>query len=390
MKKLFLLMVALLPLSWVVAQEQPAEDKGIKFLEGTYAEALQVAKEAGKPLFVDCYTQWCGPCKQLAKTTFKDAQVGEMFNSSFICLKLDMETPDGVAQKDKFGVSAYPTMVFVDPETEEVIHKMVGFCGAQEFLKRTTIGMSGNNIKNMTARYNAGERSDEFMLDYINVLSDANAKEQLAALVPSFLDDKCELMLTDRKIFSLFMSYIDDPYSKPYVYFLENKAKFIEAYNEMQVSMKERFTWNRWGLKFVKKNDDGSYTYDKEGMAAYKKYMESYKVKDIKKVELGAQMHYAECTGDWKTYLSCGDKMIAKYNADPLDVYNWALRIDKNCTDQKQRNHAAIWCDDMKALLEAEEAKAAAAAQGGARAMRMGPQPTHFATMASKLRNIEF
>lgn len=103
MKKLMLFIAALLPFCGVSAQEQTQTETGISFLEGTYAEALKAAKDAGRILFIDCYTQWCGPCKQMAKTTFKDAEVAEFFNESFINLKLDMETPDGIAQKNETG-----------------------------------------------------------------------------------------------------------------------------------------------------------------------------------------------------------------------------------------------------------------------------------------------
>ena len=99
-------------------------------------------------------------------------------------------------------------------------------------------------VSNRTQRYNNGERSDEFIEEYIDVLAEANDKEMLTKLVPQYLDNKYEKMLTDRKLFNFFMSYIESPYSKPYVFFLENKDKFTEQYGEMYVNMKERYTWN--------------------------------------------------------------------------------------------------------------------------------------------------
>ena len=116
--------------------------------------------------------------------------------------------------------------------------------------------------------------------------------------------------------------------------------------------------------------------------------MKKNKVNDAKKIEISTRMYLAECTQDWKKYISYGDKLISKYDADLLDVYNWAIRINKNCDDQKLRNHAAVWCDKYAAQLEQEAAeRAAQEAKGGmTMAMRMGPQANHFTQMATELR----
>lgn len=387
MKK-WIFLIAWLPFCGLSAQEPAENETGIQFFEGTYAEALNAAKEANRLLFIDCYTQWCGPCKQMAKTTFKDAQVAEFFNESFVNLQLDMESPDGLAQKDKLGVNAYPTLVFVDPATEEVIHKIVGSSTPQEFLKSTVTGLSGNNIKTMTDRYNAGERSDEFIAEYIDVLSEANDKEILPDLAAQYLEDKSEQMLTDAKLFRLFMSYCNSPYDKPYLFFRDNRDKFVQQYGEMQVNMKEKYMWILYGRKFTVKGEDGTYTFDEKGWTDYMKYMQANGIKEAKKIEIFTRMYFAECTEDWAKYIAYGDKMIKKYNAESNDVYNWAARINKLCDNAKLRNHAAIWCDNYAATLAEQEAQRAAKSQGGrTMAMQIGPQSSSFAQLALDLRN---
>lgn len=44
-----------------------SQNKNINFELGTFEEALAKANKENKLLFVDCYTTWCGPCKQMDK-----------------------------------------------------------------------------------------------------------------------------------------------------------------------------------------------------------------------------------------------------------------------------------------------------------------------------------
>ena len=90
--------------------------KGINFIKGDLEKAKKQAEKEGKLIFVDCYTDWCGPCKRMAGTTFKDPEVAKFFNENFINLKVEMEKDSsGPEMARQYKVAAYPTLLILDP-----------------------------------------------------------------------------------------------------------------------------------------------------------------------------------------------------------------------------------------------------------------------------------
>ena len=94
--------------------------EGIRFMEANWTKALQEAKKQNKPIFLDAYTSWCGPCKMLKNNTFTDKAVGEFFNKNFINVALDMEQGDGLAVGEKYQIRAYPTLIITDADQKSV------------------------------------------------------------------------------------------------------------------------------------------------------------------------------------------------------------------------------------------------------------------------------
>ena len=60
-----------------------AQADGIAFRVLSFSEALKRAEVEDKLLFVDCFTTWCGPCKYMSETVFKQEKVGDFLNLNF-------------------------------------------------------------------------------------------------------------------------------------------------------------------------------------------------------------------------------------------------------------------------------------------------------------------
>lgn len=75
------------------------EPDGIQWV--SFEEAVKLNEQHPKKIFIDIYTNWCGWCKKMDATTFKEAEVVKYINANYYPVKLNAETKDTIRFKDK-------------------------------------------------------------------------------------------------------------------------------------------------------------------------------------------------------------------------------------------------------------------------------------------------
>ena len=118
----------------------------------TWEQAAQLQTQHKRKLFVDVYTEWCGWCKHMDKTTFTDPDVVKMLNEQYYAVKLDAEQKTDIVFQNtvfkyvKVGNTGYnelassllkekmsfPTTVFLD-EDYKLIQVLPGFLEPKVF-----------------------------------------------------------------------------------------------------------------------------------------------------------------------------------------------------------------------------------------------------------------
>ena len=72
----------------------------------TFNEAIASQKKNPKPIFMDVYTDWCGPCKMLDKNTFHDPKIVDLVNKNYYAVKFNGEGTDVINYKGKTFTNA--------------------------------------------------------------------------------------------------------------------------------------------------------------------------------------------------------------------------------------------------------------------------------------------
>jgi len=62
----------------------------------TWEEAIAKQQEAPRKIFIDLYTDWCGWCKKMDASTFKDPSIAAAMNQYYYAVKFDAERKDTI------------------------------------------------------------------------------------------------------------------------------------------------------------------------------------------------------------------------------------------------------------------------------------------------------
>ncbi|RVT47915.1 protein-disulfide reductase DsbD [Rheinheimera sediminis] len=115
-------------------QIQNTEFKLVKTLDELQQEVKKSA-EAGRPVLVDLYAEWCVACKEFEHITFADAQVKSLM-AQFTLIKVDVTHATEQDQQllDHFQVLGLPTLLLFEKNGSELTQsRITGFMGPKDF-----------------------------------------------------------------------------------------------------------------------------------------------------------------------------------------------------------------------------------------------------------------
>ena len=135
---LFLAVGVFVASSFVIKPRPQPEAGGIKWM--TWKEMQEAQKKEHRKVFVDVYTGWCGWCKRMDASTFKDPVIVKFVNDNFYAIKFDAETRENINFRGKDykyiaqgmqgynelaaeilnNQMSYPTSVYFDENLDEI------------------------------------------------------------------------------------------------------------------------------------------------------------------------------------------------------------------------------------------------------------------------------
>jgi len=142
---------------------QKVSDTEINWL--SFEEAIQLNQEEKRKILVDVYTDWCGWCKKMDRTTYSHPEIVEYINKNYYAVKLDAERKDTVKLGEQVfvnenpdarrsphqlavsllnGKMGYPSTVFLDENIELLNPPISGYLSASSI--EAILHFFGDNV----------------------------------------------------------------------------------------------------------------------------------------------------------------------------------------------------------------------------------------------------
>jgi len=114
------------PISWMKYRADVAGQRIVEYVSGPYVqrihpetedESVAAVQGEGGYRLVEFYAEWCTSCRVQAISL---EQVENDFAGRLEVISIDIDSPNAQQLKGEFAVNVVPTLVFIDPDGQEI------------------------------------------------------------------------------------------------------------------------------------------------------------------------------------------------------------------------------------------------------------------------------
>jgi thioredoxin-related protein len=310
---------------------------GVLFEEGSGLENIIIkAKATHKYIFIDCFANWCMPCKKMDEGVYPRADVGDFMNQNFISLRAQMDTAsEGLPATSsnyalahyimvKYNVKTFPSFIFLDPGGN-IVHRDGGFLEAGDFLALAHSALdTSKQCYTLLADFQRGHFAYNKMPGLVRALErigdSDNARDIAAYYIRNYLLPMDEQTLFQKENIRFIASNVGSTHDKAFewLYLNARKVDSVMAYGRFSEEIIENTivkyeinpltkSWDSLGRKDIGGKDWGELE-----ATLRKKYMETVAARSI----LSAQLRWSRAKKDWDKLVYYEVKKIDNYGLD--------------------------------------------------------------------------
>ncbi len=338
-------MACLLVFHTVQANETEVQSR-IQFDQGdSWASVLKKAQREGKPIFVDVYTVWCGPCKMMERNTFTQQEVYDIYNNNFINYKLNFETPEGQKLGAKYGISGVPVLLYFDSRGE-LLYRADGMQGKVEMIQyaKRVLARAGSRNNSRPDQDFADNRTN-YSSTYEEIIKRYNTKQPYDKLFRQYaFKQKLLGRMDNKKNMDLIYDLSDDIESKAMDMFINRQGRFIAEYGEEHIHGKVKSS-------VLSKMAEATANRDEDLFKRALEVVNSFDMPQGANLAYSLQCNYYKGIGDRKGFAKVVINYMKKYNGKAPDVYNRSA-WDIMTSDPSKANlkYARDWVETSIAL----------------------------------------
>lgn len=321
----------ILLLLFPIAFHLSAQD-GVHFVDDSWQKLLRKAEKEKKLIFLDAYTNWCGPCKMMTKDVFPDKKLGKAYNDRFINVQLDMESETGRPLANQYDIDVYPSLLYINSDGE-VVHRVVGYHDPEQLLEVGEIANDPQlNLTGLKKRYAAGERDPDFLLKIAMAHSNAMDGQHMKALEAYFETQDDWSTMENMELLFMVADDVDSPL---FEYLANNRNDFEMVFgkeaviNKLQQMVSQKLYQDHSNLPSLEKVDQ----------LYHRAYPDM-----ADKLSARFRIDYFRMAGDQEKYLKATADYLESYSSDDaMELNNAAWNFFELVEDPDHLKLALGW-----------------------------------------------